>query len=202
VKEPVTQLKAAYTFLEQLYIGSRRAIRAAFYGKEVPSTIKDVLKTLSTLPTQLQIVKESSARIATMHTMARAKANYEDLELSTLVGGFPETYKGKNLDQLTYNALRKETFVLASQLVQEMKLARFQSAFSEDGKRVKLSSLPPLNLTPEGRKDGFTPDIDSSSLIDDEEIFEAFATVDWAADHVRTNPSTDAAQAEGNKTRE
>jgi hypothetical protein len=53
VKEPVTQLKAAYTFLEQLYIGSRRAIQAAFYGKEVPSTIKDVLKTLSTLPAQL-----------------------------------------------------------------------------------------------------------------------------------------------------
>lgn len=196
------QLKVAYTFLERLYTGSRRAIQAAFYGKEVPSTIKEVLKTLSTLPAQLQIVKESSARIATMHTMARAKAHYEDLELSTLVGGFPETYKGKDLDQVTYNALRKETFFPASQLVQEMKLTRFQSAFSEDGKRVKLGSLPPLNLTPEGRKNEFAPDIDSSSLIDDEEIFEAFATVDWAADHAQTNPSTDAAQAEGNKTRE
>src|SRR3990170_8116444 len=80
-KDPVTQLKAAYTFLEQLYIGSRRAIQAAFYGKAAPSTIKDALNTLSTLPAQLQIMKQSSARIATMHTMARAKAHYEDLEL-------------------------------------------------------------------------------------------------------------------------
>jgi hypothetical protein len=192
----------AYTFLERLYTGSRWAIQAVFYGKEVPSTIKEVLTTLSTLPTQLQIMKESSARIATMHTMARARAHYEDLELSTLVGGFPQTYKGKNLDQTTYNALRKETFVPASQLVQEMKVTRFQPAYDEDGKRVKLGSLPPLDLTPEGRKDEFAPDIDSSNLLDDEEIFEAFASVDWAADQAKTNPSTDAAQAEGHKTRE
>ena len=94
-KEPVTQLKAAYTFLEQLYIGSRRAIRAAFYRKETPSTIKGVLETLSTLPAQLKIVRESSACIATMHTMARTRAHYEDIDLDVLVGGFPETYKGK-----------------------------------------------------------------------------------------------------------
>lgn len=137
-----------------------------------------------------------------MHTMARAKAHYEDLELSTLVGGFPETYKGKDLDQLTYNALRTETFVPASQLVQEMKLTRFQSAYSEDGKRVKLGILPPLELAPEGRKNEFAPDIDSSNLIDDEEIFEAFSTVDWAADYAKINPSTDTVQAEGSKTQE
>lgn len=201
-KDPVTQLKAAYTFLEQLYIGCRRAIRAAFYRKEIPSTIKGVLETLSTLPAQLNIVKESSARIATMHTMACTRAHYEDLDLDTLVGGFPETYKGKKIDQLTYNALRKETFIPASLLVKEMKLARFQPSYDEDGKKEKLDPLPPLTLSPKGRKDEFVPAIDSSSLIDAEEIFEAFADVDWDADHDQINPSADADRAGGDKTQE
>jgi hypothetical protein len=198
----VTQLKVAYTFLEQLYIGSRRAIRAAFYRKEIPSTIKGVLETLSTLPAQLNIVKESSACIAMMHTMARTRAHYEDLDLDTLVGGFPETYKGKKIDQLTYNALRKETFIPASLLVKEMTLARFQPSYGEDGKKEKLDPLPPFTLSPKGRKDEFVPAIDSSSLIDAEEVFEAFADVDWDADYDQINPSADADRAEGNKTQE
>ena len=157
---------------------------------------------MSTLPAQLKFVKESSARIATMHTMARAKAHYEDLELQTLVGGFPETYKGKKIDQATYNALRKETFIPASLLVKEMKLARVQPSYGEDGKKEKLDPLPPLALSPKGRKDEFAPAIDSSNLIDAEDIFEAFADVDWDADDDQINPSADADRAKGNKTQE
>jgi hypothetical protein len=198
----VTQLKAAYTLLEQLYTGSRRAIRAAFYRKEIPSTIKGVLETLSTLPAQLKIVKESATRIATMHTMARTRAHYEDIDLNVLVGGFPETYKGKALDQLTYNALKKETFIPGSSLVKEMKLARFQPAYGEDGKKEKLDPLLPLTITPIGRKDEFVPAIDSSSLIDAEEIFEAFADVNWDADYDQINPSADSDRAGGDKTQE
>lgn len=198
----MTQLKAAYTFLEQLYIGSRRAIRAAFYKKEIPSTIKGVLETLSTLPAQLKVVKESAARIATMYTMARAKAHYEDIDLDVLVGGFPETYKGKMLDQLTYNDMRKETFIPASSLVKEMKLAKFQPSYGEDGKKEKLDPLPPLTITPKGRKDEFAPAIDSSNLIDAEEIFEAFADVNWDADYDQINPSADSDRAGGSKTQE
>jgi hypothetical protein len=201
-KDPVTQLKAAYTFLEQLYIGSRRAIHAAFYRKEIPSTIKGVLETLSTLPAQLTIVRESSARIAMMHTMACTRAHYEDLDLDTLVGSFPETYKGKKIDQPTYNAPRKETFIPASLLVKEMKLARFQPSYGEDGKKEKLDPLPPLTLTPKGRKNEFVPSVDSSSLIDAEEIFEAFVDVDWDADHDQINPSADVDRAGGDKTQE
>ena len=90
----------------------------------------------------------------------------------------------------------------SDKLVKEMKLAKFQAAYGEDGKREKLSSLPPLTLTPEGRKDEFAPAVDSSSLIGAEEVFEAFANVDWNADYAQINPSADAASAGGNKTQE
>ena len=51
------KLKAAYTLIEQLYIGAQRVICATSYDNAAPTLIKDTLDRLSMTPTQIEELK-------------------------------------------------------------------------------------------------------------------------------------------------
>ena len=85
------KLKAAYTLLEQLYVGAQRVICATSYDNLAPTLIKDTLARLSMAPAQIEEVKRSAARAGTLFALTRAKAWIADLDPVDLAKGFPST---------------------------------------------------------------------------------------------------------------
>ena len=49
-QDMLIKLKAVYTFVEQLYTGSQRALATVALSNEVPTLLVEVLKKLSVLP--------------------------------------------------------------------------------------------------------------------------------------------------------
>ena len=83
------KLKAAYTLIEQLYIGAQRVICAASYNNLDPTLIKDTLARLSVTPAQIEEVKRSAARAGALLALTRAKAWIADLDPVDIAKGFP-----------------------------------------------------------------------------------------------------------------
>jgi hypothetical protein len=148
------QLKANYTFLEQLYTGCLRTIQYVMRAKDMPATIKDTLAILPTMPNQLKELKKSAARAATIFTLVRVKAYNEDVELSDLPGGFPQhDHAGKYFTTEDFNRLQIETRPVATKLAKEVSLDRYQVAYNDAGERVEPGSFRAISLIPYGRKD-------------------------------------------------
>jgi hypothetical protein len=125
-QDPRVKLKAVYTFLEQLYAGSLFTIMSVMGHKEPPRFIRDVLKQLSTIPSQIEELKKTAARAGAMLSLSRVKAYVPDMDPSEMVGGFPEfNSDGSEFSSADYTWCMKETRVLASQLVEELDLKRY-----------------------------------------------------------------------------
>ena len=93
------KLKAAYTWIEQLYSGSQRAIWTAAYNKPAPSLIKETLEKLAMLPAQITELKKAAARAGALITLIRAKAWIADLEAEDIIKGYPGVKEdGSNFD--------------------------------------------------------------------------------------------------------
>ena len=175
------KLKAAYTFLEQLYTGAQRVICAASYNKPAPTLIKDTLAKLSMTPAQIEEVKRSAARAGALTTLTRAKAWIADLDLEAIAKGYPgEQEDGSEFHTEALKALTKEMHPLASQLAEEVDLSVHRSSYDADNKRVDAAVKEVQNLIPPIRKHTYAPDIEPSTLISDEAVFQALTGIDWA----------------------
>ena len=65
----------------------------------------------------------------------------------------------------------------ASKLAEESKLSKYQAAYTAQNEKLKAPVYPVMDLIPPTGKHTFAPDIDPSTLIDDEAIFKAVTGV-------------------------
>ena len=68
------KLKAVYTLVEQLYIGSQRALAVVALSNDVPYLLQDVLQRLVVLPQRIQELRRAQARAGAIAALSRAKA--------------------------------------------------------------------------------------------------------------------------------
>ena len=67
----------------------------------------------------------------------------------------------------------------ASKLVEETDLSKYHSVY--DAENAKVTPIhEAVDLIPPTHKHTFAPDIDSSTLIDEEAIFKALTGINWA----------------------
>ena len=84
-QDPLIKLKAVYTLVEQLYIGTQWALAAISPVNQGPNRLSDVLKKLSILPIRFQEVKRSCARAGALTALSRSKAWVPDLDPTDMV---------------------------------------------------------------------------------------------------------------------
>ena len=70
---------------------------------------------------------------------------------------------------------------LASQLVEETDLSRYQAAYTADNQKMPTPAYKIVDLIPPIRKHTFAPEIDPSELIDDEAEFQALTGINWSS---------------------
>jgi hypothetical protein len=172
VELPLVKLKAVYTFLEQLYIGGSRCIMAVKNTKAPPQHIMDMLKEISVVPQCFQELKKAAYHHGALTALARAKAYAPELDPAQIVGGYPEF----NTDDTPFTKkdfLRcvKETQVATTALTEEIDLTKYQAGYSEANERIEPPNPQPVDLT-HPCKQTFTPDVDPSSVIMANSVFE------------------------------
>ena len=69
---------------------------------------------------------------------------------------------------------------LASKLAEETDLSHYQSIYDANNKRVHAPTYDVQNLIPPIRKHTYAPNVEPSTLISDEVVFQAFTGIDWA----------------------
>ena len=69
---------------------------------------------------------------------------------------------------------------LARKLAEETDLSHYQAIYDDNNKKVNPPSCNALDLIPSIRKHTYAPDVDPSSLISDEAVFQTLTGIDWA----------------------
>ena len=111
----------------------------------------------------------------------RATAWIADLDLADIAKGYPgQQEDGSEFDNEALKALTKEMRPLASQLAEEVDLSVYRSSYDTDNKRVDAAVKEAQNLIPPIHKHTYAPDIEPSTLISDEAVFQALTGIDWA----------------------
>ena len=83
------KLKAVYTLIEQLYIGTQHTLATISPTNQGPNLLSDVLKKLSILPSRIQEIKRSCARAGAVTALSRAKAWLPELDPAEVATGYP-----------------------------------------------------------------------------------------------------------------
>ena len=175
------KLKAAYTLIEQLYSGSQRAICTAAYNKPAPTLIKETLEKLAMLPARITELKKAAARAGALTALIQAKAWIPDLEADDIIKGYPGVKEdGSNFNNDDLRRLTKEMRPIASKLAEDTDLSHFQPAYDTEGKRQPAEIHEVEELVPPIRKHTYAPDINPSSLIHEEAVFQALTGIDWS----------------------
>ena len=71
----------------------------------------------------------------------------------------------------------REMRPLASKLAKQTDLSKYNPAYDAENAKVKAPIHEAVDLIPPTRKHTFAPDIDPSSLIDDEVVFRALTGI-------------------------
>ena len=74
----------------------------------------------------------------------------------------------------------------ASKLAEETDLSKYHPVYDATNSKVKAPVHEAMDLIPPTRKHTFTPDIDPSTLIDDEAVFKASTGIDWSSPNFQT----------------
>ena len=174
------KLKAAYTLIEQLYTGAQRIICAASHNKPPPTLIKETLSRLSMLPARVEELKRSAARAGALTALTRAKAWVPDLDPVEVAKGYPSLKEdGSEFGNDALRAINREVRPLAWQLAEEADLSFYEASYDTNNKRVAAPTPEAQNLIPPIRKHTYAPDIEPSTLISDEAVFQALTGNDW-----------------------
>jgi hypothetical protein len=183
VELPLVKLKAVYKFLVQLYVGGAYCIMAIKNTKAPPHYIMEMLKELSTVPQWIQELKQSASRQGAMYALTRAKAYLPEIEPALLADSFPEfNADGSEFTNEDYVRCMKETRVAATNIAVGLDLEKFQAGYSEDGKRMSMPDPKPVELNPPRRKQNFAPDVNPSTVMKTDSVFEAVRSIQWVAD--------------------
>src|SRR5215216_74151 len=175
------KLKATYTLVEQLYTGAQRTIPAALHKKSPPSLIREVLESLFVLPQRIEDLKRSAARAGAITALSRAKAWQADLDPEELANGCPSVKEdGPPFSAEDFAQIARGMCPLASKLAEETDMSQYQAVYDADNKKVKAPVHEAQDLILPILKHTFAPDIDPSTLIDDEVVFKALTGINWA----------------------
>ena len=133
------------------------------------------------MPARFEELKKSATRAGALTALTRAKAWISDLDPADVGNGYPSIKEdGSDFDNDDLRALTREMCPLASKLAEETDLSHYQSIYDANNKRVNAPTYDAPNLIPPIRKHTYAPDVDPSTLISDEAVFEALTGIDWA----------------------
>lgn len=155
-------------------------INAVKKDSERPQRTKEFLEELSTVPERITELVKSVARSGTGMVLAWAKAFFPYFDQHEIVGGFPQNnLEGDEFSDADFVRVVKETRVVATQMVEELDLRKYQPAYSEDNKRINPPEFKPFTLVPPRRKPNSAPDASSSSTISEDVLFKMLTDIPW-----------------------
>ena len=176
------KLKAVYMLVELLYTGAQRTIAAISPSKQTPSLLSNVLSSISVLPTRIEENKRSAARVGAITALSRAKAWQAELDPAELATGYPSFKEdGSIFDKKDFAACVKEMRPLASLLVEETDLTKYQAAYTAENQKMPTPAYKIADLIPPIHKHTFALEIDPSELIDDDAEFQALTGINWSS---------------------
>ena len=154
--------------------------------------IKNVLENLFVIPQYIPELKRSATRSGAIYALSRALAYREELDPKELAKGFPEFKNdGSKFSQEDYADCVKDAQILSTQLVSEMKLRSYQAAYGANHTRIPPPDLITKNLAPQRREHVFAPEVDPSSILDDEAVFQALSHCNWDVDTLQIQEPKD-----------
>ena len=137
MRDSETQLRSILTLLQQLYYAAGRALCEARNETDPPGNLKHFLGHFNALPQWISRWKQSSCRKGAMRVLALAKAYYPDIDVTKLMGGFPEFNLDKSkFDSISFQKIDQETRHAASVISSTIRLDSFQPSFDAKNKRV------------------------------------------------------------------
>ena len=133
------------------------------------------------LPARIAELKRAAARAGALTALIRAKAWIPDLEAEDIIKGYPGVKEdGSNFDNDDLRGLTKQMRPAASKLAEDTDLSHFQPFYDAEGKRQPAEIHEVEELVPPIRKHTYAPDINPSSLIHEEAVFQALTGIDWS----------------------
>ena len=133
------------------------------------------------LPARVEELKRSTARAGALTALTRAKAWVPDLDPEDVGKGYPSLREDESeFDNDALRVITREMRPLAFQLAKEADLSYYQASYDVINKRVAAPTPEAQNLIPPIRKHTYAPDIEPSTLISDEAVFQALTGIDWA----------------------
>jgi hypothetical protein len=151
------------------------------------------------MPNRIEEIKRSSARAGVITALSRAKAWQAELDPEEMATGCPRFKEdGSPFDASEFAKCVREMRPLASQLAEETDLSKYQAAYTKENAKVKAPAYEIVELIPPIRKHTFAPDVDLSTLIDDEAVFQALIGIDWTSSDFQTMEEEEAEPAQGN----
>ena len=136
------KLKAAYTFIEQLYSGALYSLVALGGNRKLPSHIKAVLDHLSNLPSQIEEQRLSSAWAGALVALGHAKASASELDPEEIATGCPEFKDDKSsFEEKDFNHCVREMWPVACKMVEELELTNYMTAYDENNKNIPPSMI-------------------------------------------------------------
>ena len=88
--------------------------------------------------------------------------------------GYPSLKEdGSEFNEEDLRAVNRAVRPLACRLAEEADLTHYQAQYNDQNKRVPAPTLEAENLIPPIRKHTYAPDIEPSSLIHEEAVFQA-----------------------------
>ena len=133
------------------------------------------------LPARVEELKRSAARVGALTALTRAKAWVPDLDPVDVGKGFPSLKEdGSEFDNDALRVITRKMRPLACQLAEEADLSYYQASYDVNNKRVAAPTPEAQNLIPPIRKHTYAPDVEPSTLISDEAVFQALSGINWA----------------------
>src|SRR3954463_10835300 len=133
------------------------------------------------LPARIDELKKSAARTGAINALIRAKAWVPDFYPVEADQGYPSlTEDGLEFSEEDLRNINREVRPLACQLVEEADLSHYQANYDDMNKGGAAPIPQAQNLIPQICKHTYAPDIEPSTLISDEAVFQALTGINWA----------------------
>ena len=133
--------------VEQLYTGAQRTIAAISPSKQTPSLLSNVLRSLSVLPARIEENKRSAARVGALTALSRVKAWQSKLDPAELATGCHSFKEDESpFDKKDFAACVKAVRPLASLLVEETDLSKYQAAYTAENQKMPMPAYKVADL--------------------------------------------------------
>ena len=159
------KLKAVYTLVEQLYIGSQRALAVVALSNDVPHLLQDVLQRLAVLPQRIQELRRAQARAGAIAALSRAKAWLPELDPADIALGYPSLKEdGTPFDEKDFTTCVRDIRPVATQIGNDTDLTKCQPGYDKENRRIPTPHYDDVSLIPPIRKHTFAPEVDPTDF--------------------------------------